>query len=388
MSRFELHAGEIVEAIDAQSAVIDRTLTFVHDHPELAHEEHECAGFLGDALADGGLEVERGLADMGTAFRATLACGSPGPTVGVVAVFDAVPGRSADGSPEPIHACGHGPISAGVVGAARALASVRDRLAGRFVVVGCPADEIHAPGTVARGPGKALTAAAGVWDDVDVALYAHPEFIDTVSLESQWMRRERLVVAGTRSLRADTMQQPLLALTALLTATQSYEPAHVMLESLVLDGDVEEGSALRLDADVLIIDASKAAVDARAERLRADVPHGAWEAQRTTPGIQHDPQVTSFVAEAFRSLGRSFEPDPPPLPFATDFGEISRRVPSALIGVGRPEGWMFHTPAGAAEFTSMAGRSAAYDLARVVAMTGAGLLATWSPDRNDASSSD
>ena len=69
--------------------------------------------------------------------------------------------------------------------------------------MGCPADEIHAPNAALRGGGKALSAEAGLWDDVDAALYAHPEFIDTVSLESRWMYGLSLVVSGARSLEGE-----------------------------------------------------------------------------------------------------------------------------------------------------------------------------------------
>ena len=80
-------------------------------------------------------------------------------------------------------------ISGGVIGAIAALAECRDTLDGEVVVMGCPADEIHSPETVARGSGKALGAAAGAWDDIDAAMYVHPESINTVSLASLWMRR-------------------------------------------------------------------------------------------------------------------------------------------------------------------------------------------------------
>ena len=40
-----------------------------------------------------------------------------------------------------------------------------------------------------------------MWDGVDAALYAHPEFIDTVSLESRWMRRATATVPGARDAR-------------------------------------------------------------------------------------------------------------------------------------------------------------------------------------------
>jgi metal-dependent amidase/aminoacylase/carboxypeptidase family protein len=85
--------------------------------------------------------------------------------------------------------------------------------------------------------------------------------------------------------------------------------------------------------------------------------------------VRPDPGVTSAVAAAFAAAGRSFVPDPPPLPFATDFGNISRRVPAALIGIGRPEGWKFHTDEGAAEFASEAGLDAAMTIARVLSLS-------------------
>ena len=88
------------------------------------------------------------------------------------------------------------------MGAAAALAEQRAKLPGRIVVMGCPADEIHAPGTVALGGGKLLTAAAGAWDGVDAVLYAHPEPIDTAWTSSLWMRRDTVIVAGTRDVVA------------------------------------------------------------------------------------------------------------------------------------------------------------------------------------------
>ena len=66
--------------------------------------------------------------------------------------------------------------------------------------MGCPADEIHAPATVARGGGKAISARAGAWAGIDAALYAHPEFLDTAWLESAWMRRDTARVYGLRDL--------------------------------------------------------------------------------------------------------------------------------------------------------------------------------------------
>jgi metal-dependent amidase/aminoacylase/carboxypeptidase family protein len=235
--------------------------------------------------------------------------------------------------------------------------------------MGCPADEIHAPGTIERGGGKALSVEAGLWDDIDAALYAHPEFIDTVSLESLWMRRDRVTVFGTRSL-AGGEQAPLAAARA---AIESERPGEVMLERLLMDGDVEEGTGLGTQCTFLIWGVSEEEVVARAGTLRDQIP-GQWEEGRLYEGVRPDPGLTAAVADAYAALGRQFVSDPPRLPFATDFGNVSQRVPAALIGVGRDGGWAFHTDEGAAQFASPDGADAALTLARVLALATARLV--------------
>jgi metal-dependent amidase/aminoacylase/carboxypeptidase family protein len=362
--------ARVLATVDGKGVLARSVIEFVHGHPELGHEEHACASFLVDALSDAGLAAELGAGGMETAFRAVLDGGRPGRTVGIVALYDAVPAVADDGSIRPTHSCGHGPIAGSVVAAAAALAEHRAELAGSIVVIGCPSDEIHAPGTVARAGGKLLSLEAGLWNDVDVALYCHPEFLDTVNLKSLWMRRDRLVVAGTRSLRADAEQAPLVALRALLAATGSQPADRLMLEHVTFDGDVEEGTGLYLEATVLLFaqDADELAALTRA--VRGAVPSGGWSEGKTVKGVQPDAGVTATVEAAFRAAGRTgFVPDPPPLPFATDFGNISHAVPAALIGVGREGGWAFHTDEGAAQFASEDGVEAALTIARVLALS-------------------
>ncbi len=360
--------AELIVAVAAQRAAIADTVAFVHAHPELAHEEHLCAAHLAGRLGEAGLRVEPGVAGLGTAFRAALAGERAGRRVGIAALYDAVAAVREDGSVEAVHSCGHGLIAGAVVGAALALALLREQLAGELVVVGCPADEIHAPGTIERGGGKWLTAAAGVWDEYDSVLYAHPEFIDTVSQASMWMRRDTFAVAGTRSLRDDVAQPPVEAIGTLLHAAADVPRARLMIERLVLDGDVEEGTGLVLTGSLLFFAGDEAGIERTALAVRTALPGAAWRAGRLVPGIRPDARVTAAVAAAFAAAGRGFEPDPPPLPFATDFGSISHRAPAALIGVGRPEGWAFHTDQGAAQFASTAGLDVAADMATVLAL--------------------
>ena len=92
------------------------------------------------------------------------------------------------------------------------------------------------------------------------------------------------------------------------------------------------------------------------------------------PAIAAHDGVRAAVAQAFEAAGREFVADPPPLPFATDFGDISRRVPSALIGIGRSGGWEFHTDRGAEQFASPDGIEAALTTASVLALSVVRLL--------------
>ncbi len=370
----EARDDAIRAAVAARRPLVQEVMTFIHGHPELAHDEHESAAHLARVLGELGLTVETGVAGMATAFRATLRGGLPGRTVGLVANYDAVPSVPASGVLEAIHACGHGPIAAGVVGAVAALAADRERLRGSVVVMGCPADEIHSPGTVARGGGKAISAAAGAWDEIDAALYAHPEFLDTVWAASAWMRRDTARLHGRRTLVDGAPPSVMARVAAMVSAATHAPAAQVMLESLQLDGDVEEGTGLGAVARFLLWAPDEAGIDELATGLRAAVPAD-WEGGVPVPGIVPDRSVGEQVAAAQRAAGRDYVEPPMALPFATDFGAITRRVPSALIGLGRPGGWSFHRPEGAVQFASEDGVQAGLDLATVLALSAERLTA-------------
>ena len=225
---------------------------------------------------------------------------------------------------------------------------------------------------VEKGGGKALTAAAGVWDSLDAALYAHPEFEDTVFTGSRWMRRERAFVTGTRSL-AGEKETAMEAVLAAIAAVRELPPADAIVEHLALDRDVEEGGGLSLRAHFLLRTDEEGQLDEYAARLREALPDAQWTSDPVVCGLKADEGVRVAVRDAVLALGREFVDDPAPLPFATDFGNVSQRVPSALIGIGRPGGWAFHTDEGAAQFAAD-GIEAALTMARVLALAVVRLL--------------
>lgn len=128
----------------------------IHADPELGFEEFRAAQLLSTELEQRGFVLERGLADMPTAFRASLGDGPL--TVGICVEYDALPGIG--------HACGHNVIAAAGMTAAFGLAPLVDELGITLVVFGTPAEE--------NGGGKVLLIEAGAFDGVDLAMMVHP----------------------------------------------------------------------------------------------------------------------------------------------------------------------------------------------------------------------
>jgi amidohydrolase len=147
----------IGQAVDRLADDLERLSHTIHDNPELAYQEVKAAGWLSDFLAVHGFTVERGVAGVETAFRATVDTG-PGPTVAILCEYDALPVIG--------HACGHNVIATSGAGAGAALAAVRDQLPpGRIQVIGTPAEE--------GGGGKVRLIQGGVFQGVDAAMMIH-----------------------------------------------------------------------------------------------------------------------------------------------------------------------------------------------------------------------
>jgi len=148
---------EIARALDRASDELEQLSRKIHDHPELGYQEVKASAWLAEFLGARGFKVERGIAGVDTAFRATLDTGD-GPTVAIMCEYDALPGIG--------HACGHNVIAAAGAGAGAGLAAVREKLPkGRIHVIGTPAEE--------GGGGKVKLIRGGVFQGVDAAMMVH-----------------------------------------------------------------------------------------------------------------------------------------------------------------------------------------------------------------------
>jgi metal-dependent amidase/aminoacylase/carboxypeptidase family protein len=365
-SRAVLSDTLITDQVTAQASQVREAMAFIHAHPELPFEEHQSADYLAALLQEAGLEVDRGIGGMPTAFRATIAGARAGRTIGLVAVYDAVPTVRADGTIAPVHSCGHGPQSAGVAGAALALAALRDQLAGSVVVLGLPADETTARAASSRGGGKEISVRVGLWDGIDAVLYAHPEFTDAVLLASLWMRQDEAVVARRHSLKDGSAQATLDSVRIAVERVRSALPLRLIVERAEFFGNIEEGCQLVLGFRFFADDES--ALSEMAQRLRSELPESAWRQRRIVPSIRADESVRTTVASAMATAGRGCDADPLRLPHATDFGYIAAAVPAALIGVSCETGWAMHTQEGAERFAGADGEEAAMAIARILAL--------------------
>lgn len=172
-------------AVEALGGEIEDLSMALWNYAELALREERSAKLLADALEAEGFTVERGVADMPTAFVASY--GSGHPIVGILAEYDALPGVGNAVVPgkEPRedglsdgHGCGHNLFGAGSVAAAIAVkrSMAEHGLSGTVRLYGAPAEE-----TVV---GKVYMAKAGLFDDLDASLDWHPGLETKVTNQS------------------------------------------------------------------------------------------------------------------------------------------------------------------------------------------------------------
>ena len=118
---------------------------------ELGLLEFKTAEYLSNVSEKAGFKVDRGVAEMPTAFMGTWSNGTGGPTIGILGELDALAGISQKAVPykdpvkegAPGHGCGHNIYGAGAVatGIALKVAMEEHNIPGTIKVYGCPAEK-------------------------------------------------------------------------------------------------------------------------------------------------------------------------------------------------------------------------------------------------------
>jgi len=156
----------------------------IWDTPELGLQENKSSALLAEELQRGGFHVQRGVAEIPTAFVAVYGRGKP--VIGIMGEYDALAGLSQKPIPKreplvpgaPGHGCGHNIHGTSGVAAALAVKAAMEthKLKGTLKFFGCPAEETLV--------GKVFMVRDGVFDGVDAVLSHHPGQMNAAHLGS------------------------------------------------------------------------------------------------------------------------------------------------------------------------------------------------------------
>jgi amidohydrolase len=297
----------------------------LYANPELNFEEVKSAGWITDWLESAGFTVERGIADLPTAFRATMGNGPL--KVAFIAEYDALPDVG--------HACGHNIIATSSLGAAVGLAAVADEAGVTVSVIGTPAEE--------GGGGKIVMVEKGVFDDVDCALMIHPGPADVLEPEVLAAQSIDVIYTGVPSHAGAAPEKGINAADALVVA----QVALGLLRQSLLPTDRVHGIVTSGGEAVNIIPARttahwmvRAATVERLDELRAMVIR-CFEAGGVASGakmeikefpvyadMRHDPDLVALYQANAEALGRAFGGTTTFTRFSTDQGNVSYVTPS------------------------------------------------------------
>jgi amidohydrolase len=367
---------QIAAAVERLGDELESLSHRIHDHPELGYQEVKASGWLTEFLAEQGFKVERGVAGVDTAFRATIESGD-GPTIAILCEYDALPAIG--------HACGHNVIATAGVGAGAALAAVRDKLPkGRVHVIGTPAEE--------GGGGKVRLIRGGVFGDVDAAMMIHGW--------DRWVPHQDLLGVVRVGFEftgkaAHASADPWEGVNALDGVIQTFNNVSMLRQQVRPDarihGIVTSGGA----APNIIPELAAAMFYVRAasleylEQLQARViacAEGAATAtgctvKATVYDNTYEPMKRNrTLAEAFRvNMQRVGVPESPELKDrlgSSDVGNVSQVIPTIQPYVRiAPEGTPWHSRAFAEAAVSPLAREGMLAAAKVMAMTTLDLLA-------------
>ena len=122
---------QVLQWVDSHQESLNNAAQEIWQFAETALLEYQSADCLAEMLEEEGFKVDRGVADMPTAFVATYGSGKP--VMGILAEYDAMPGLSQNVNTavkealkpgEPGHGCGHNLFGVASSGAAMALKAV------------------------------------------------------------------------------------------------------------------------------------------------------------------------------------------------------------------------------------------------------------------------
>ncbi|MED4284425.1 M20 family metallopeptidase [Priestia megaterium] len=233
---------------------------YIGQNPELGHEEFKACKALTDVLKEQGFTVEIGTCDLPTAFTAVYDSQKPGPSIGFMAEYDALPDLG--------HACGHNLIGTMSIAAGIGLSKAVAETGGKVYVYGTPAEET-------RG-GKVTMAEQGIFNHLDVAMMVHPYYCHQKSGRSLAMDAIQFEFFGKSAHAAAAPHEGINALDGVLQTFNSINALrqHVKPDVRIHGVITEGGKAANVVPDYAVAQfyvraSTRAYVDEVTEKVKA-----------------------------------------------------------------------------------------------------------------------
>ena len=317
----------ITEILETKKDSILELEKFLYNNPEIEMEEFKAKEKLITLLQRENFTVESDIAGLPTAFVAHKSSGA-GPSIGIMAEYDALPGMG--------HACGHNLIGAMGFGTAVVLAEMLEELKGSVYLFGSPAEE--------TGRGKPGLLREGWLKKADAAMMVHPMKFSALTSNMVNLEGYDITFHGRASHAAGSPENGVNALDAAVIFYNSVG----LLRQQTLDGSRVHMIITNGGAAVNIIpDTAALRVEIRHENLNyfrglvdkvLSIAHAAAQAAGCTVDIEmfeppiacmknngvmielfkkhlHEVGITEYVEE-FSTGG------------CTDMGNVSQEVPS------------------------------------------------------------
>jgi amidohydrolase len=365
----------VIKELEAHRRQLSELSLEIHDNPELGFKEVKASKLLTDYLEKNGFAVERGICQLDTAFRASYGQGKP--AIAIMAEYDALPQLG--------HACGHNLIAGIAVGGAVAAKAAIDQCGGSVLVMGTPAEEFYG--------GKVLMAERGAFDNVDIAMMAHPGAHDSattqalacITLEVEFFGKA--AHAATRPETGINALEAMLLSFAAINALRQHVLDKARLHGIITDGGEAPNVVPAHSAGSFLVRAEdNAYLDELKEKVLncfvgASVATGArleyhWGEVLYAP-LRNNLTLAELFRQNINTLGRQMPLVGDSRVGSTDMGNVSQLVPSIhpTIAVA-PETVAIHSPEFAEVAASENGIKGMLDAAKAMAMTVADLVAS------------
>lgn len=324
----------LYRAIDENGPELIRMADDIFDHPEIGMEEYRASGLLTEWLEKEGFQVERAVAGIETAFRASFKNGEGGPNIGLLCEYDALPGIG--------HACGHHMQGPSILAAAKALKDNAGEAPFTVTVYGTPAEESVS--------GKIKMIENGcTFEELSVALMMHGGPATQVDVKSLANTKLRIIYRGVSAHAAIKPEKGRSALDGLILAFQGVEFLREHVNSDVkihytvvgCGGTPANVVPAYAEASMYVRSYSRAYLDTVTERLKKILMGAAMMTETEVEIIEEKKVDNKIPVHALNELvmKNAREAGAPQIrpvrerTGSTDFGNVMRRVPGTCARV-------------------------------------------------------